>query len=681
MTARTIRHEPPRASAPTPFGRPRAWATFLPALAQSFLLFAAVGMSLGLGLWLLRADSLVEPYLLHNQINKLGRVFILADMFGGAAALCIGALLCLVVKGIGVTPALHRAAWRLSPLIPLGLLPMLFDWRLWRDRDLTFLLLAAAVGFSFRLLMQRAMEAQTPAFQPPRWWRSWTSRLRWPVLSTRMRRRLPLATVLFCAAMYAAYFAYRTIEYHWNLRTSSFDLGLEENLVWNALHGTPRLFKSSPFAGPNGTHFGNHVTFFAYVLAPFYWFYQKPETLLVIQAILIGGASVPLFLFARRYLGDWPAVFVAVIYLFNPAVHGTNLYDYHYLPLGPFFLWLSLYALEARRPILTVVAILLTLSVREDVGGGLAIVGGYLLMTGRRPVAGMIVACIGAGYLALMKLVLMPMVAGGSESFLSIYSGMLPPGESSFGGVLKTAIANPAFTIHNLLESQKLIFFLQIMIPLGFLPFMRPIGLLCVLPGLLFTLFSTNYSPVIELGFQYPAHWTSFMFIALVANLAYAFRPTHAEDRGGRFRRNAWMAGLAVSTLAVSYQYGVIFQSNVARAGFGSARFGTTESDRALRKDLYELIALVPPRAKIVSSEKIVPQIANRPDSYTLRVGVYDAEYMLLDMRGFTSEEKTNARKAFQEEKFGVVETRGHFVLAKRGVESEQTAGIVARIR
>jgi uncharacterized membrane protein len=186
---------------------------------------------------------------------------------------------------------------------------------------------------------------------------------------------------------------------------------------------------------------------------------------------------------------------------------------------------------------------------------------------------------------------------------------------------------------------------------------------------------------LIELGFQYPAHWTSFFFVALIANLAWVGRSRGPADRMGPARCTAWTAAIAVSTLVATYHYGAVVQSHVARAGFGIANFGRTESEREARRQVLALIAKMPPRAKVVGSERLVPQLSNRPDAYTLRVGIFDAEYLLLDTRSYGTEERTNVGKAFRDERFGVVEIRGPFVLAKRGFESPETAGFAAQFR
>ncbi len=75
-------------------------------------------------------------------------------------------------------------------------------------------------------------------------------------------------------------------------------------------------------------HFGSHATLFSFVIVPFYALYQHAETLLVFQAVMIGAAAVPLFLFARRHVSDWVATALALAYLMSPAVQGSNLYDF-----------------------------------------------------------------------------------------------------------------------------------------------------------------------------------------------------------------------------------------------------------------------------------------------------------------------------------------------------------------
>ncbi len=185
------------------------------------------------------------------------------------------------------------------------------------------------------------------------------------------------------------------ITFHHNLRTAAYDLGLEDNLVWNVLHGIG-FFRSTPFSGPTGSHFGNHATFFSYVIAPFYALAQGAATLLFIQSLMIGVAAIPLFLVARRHLGAWAGCLIALCYLLYPPNHGANLYEFHYIPFGAFFLWTTLYLFETHHDRWGIVFTILALSVREDIGGaGVAVLGAYLLISGERPRVGLALAIVG----------------------------------------------------------------------------------------------------------------------------------------------------------------------------------------------------------------------------------------------------------------------------------------------
>ena len=80
------------------------------------------------------------------------------------------------------------------------------------------------------------------------------------------------------------------------------------------------------------------------------------------------------------------------------------------------------------------------------------------------------------------------------------------------------------------------------------------------------------------------------------------------------------MVAIAAGIMITTSQYGAFVQQEYVKGGFGYYHFNVTAADAARHKSLYELIKLVPPRAKIVASENIVPHVSNRPDAYTLRM-------------------------------------------------------------
>jgi uncharacterized membrane protein len=657
------------------FGLPTSFEDRLMPLPTAVKLFALLffeGASLGMALWGSPSETLTH-YAVDNQIPGEERRALLVSMLGGGALVMLAGLSFLLLARSKQAERLTRVAWQASPLLLSGFLPVLFCWQIWVARELTFGVLACLMGFLFYACLSRSLEAGLG--QGLEIWDA--ARRTLTRFAARIERFAPPLIVVAAALFYTAYFSYYTILFHRSVLTMSYDLGLENNLLWNLVHGGP-FMKSSPPFGPHGSHFGFHATLFAYVIGIFYFFYQNPETLLVIQAALIGGAAIPLYLFARSRIGRWAASLLAVLYVMYPPVHGSNLYDFHYLPLGVFFLWLTLWLIDAGRHWWGALAVILTLSVREDVAADLIIVGGFLVVAGRRPRAGLVVALVACVYFLLMKMVVMPRFLQGSESFLNQWQGLVPPGGRGYSGVLMTVIGNPIYTLTSLLEPDKFLYLVQIGAPFCFFAWRRPIGYFVSLPGFFFTLLSTKYPPLVQISFQYTAHWTAFLFLAFIACLEWVRTPRFPGDHQGWRRQRTWLAVAAFTTLMTSYQYGAILQQNTVKGGFGKYKFGMTPSDHKRYADLKAVVAQVPPLAKITSAEYVVPHVSSRPNSYTLRNGLFDAQYLIWETPA-RDDERVFIREALKGS-FGVVMSSGPFVLAKKGHDKSENASWLKRL-
>ncbi|HEY7371112.1 MAG TPA: DUF2079 domain-containing protein [Polyangia bacterium] len=672
MTAGAIESEPTPPAAP-PLTRG----------ARALGLLAAEGASVTLAAWFLGARARLPVYVYDNSLPPASRKLVVACLFAGVLAGAGSGLGVWIARRAAGLDLIERVARRLAPLCLTAFVPLLFQWQLWTgQREMSFAALAAAFGLSLQGLMRVALAA------PPLLTGAARARLttRRDELAALVARApwLPAAIVALAVVRYTVFFSIITIRNHYNLQTSGYDLGIENNLVWNAAHWNGPLFKTSVHAaGPLGSHLGLHETYISYLIGIPYRLLPRPETLLVLQSALIGGAAVPLYVLARRHLGAWTACLVALLFLFNAPMQDANLYDFHYLPFAPFFLWTTLALLEARRDGWAAVAVVLTLANREDMSALLVILGAYLVLTGERPRAGLIVAAVGAVYFVGVKLVLMPRFLGGATAYVHQYKDLVPAGENGFGGVLKTVFANPGYTTTTLLERGKMLYLLQVMSPLAFFPWRRPIGLLCTLPGFIFTLLGTRYPALTRLGFQYTAYWTSFLFLAVVANLRWlnrAARPASeaAAEEVGRSRR-AWMVAMAGATLVTCYQLGPVMQHNTSWAGFLPLRVDINTDDRKRHDDLYALIRQIPADASVAASEMLVAQVSSRKNAYTLLHGHFDADYILA--RSLPSlADREHLVTALRTGAYGVVAEKGDFVLFRRGAPSATAAAWLHRI-
>jgi uncharacterized membrane protein len=647
-------------------------------------LLAIEGASTALAIWFVASRGRLPVYVYSNTLPAGARRMVIAVIFAGAiVAYGCGLGLWAARRAAGLD-AIEGAARRLAPLCLAAFAPLLLHWQLWTGpREMTFAVLAAAFGLSLQALMRVALTAppllpadvRGPIDRTRADVAAWLARVPW----------LPLAIVAVAVLRHTIFFSILTIRNHFVMQTAGYDLGIENNLVWNAAHWNGPLFKTSvQMGGPVGTHIGLHQTYISYLIGIPYRLLPRPETLLVLQSLLIGAAALPLYAYARRYLGAWTASFVALLFLFNAPMHGSNLYDFHYLPFAPLFLWTTLALLAARRDRWAAVAIVLTLANREDMSALLIVVGMFLLLTGERPRAGVIVAAVGAVYFVVVKFIVMPRFLGGATAYVHQYKDLLPPGENGFGGVLKTVLANPGYTATTILQQDKVLYLLQIMAPLAFFPWRRPIGLLCSLPGFFFTMLATQYPWLTRLGFQYTAYWTSFLFLAVVANLRWLNRAQAAASAPAaasevRASRRAWKVAMTAATLVTCYQLGPVFQQNTSWAGFLPLRVDINDADRLRHANLYALIDRIPPDASVAASEMLVAHLSSRKNAYTLLHGHYDADYILARIPP-ASADKDHLIAALRSGAYGLVEEKGIFALFKRGLPAATAEPYLLRI-
>lgn len=647
-------------------------------LLRGLALGAMIGASAGLGLWLWLALDVNElrAFVEKNTLEAAARGQQLGLMALCALVFCGASVLFALRSGRGLSSGVWTFAARSSPLGLLPFAPLLGSWQPWTNHSLTLLVLLALFGLlaerSLCLAKAHPLDATS---SPPRpgALNALVSRATLPPqLDERGRAAAPpfsraaFAAVLLMATAFAVYFSVITVQAHWNLRTASFDLGIEMNLLWNLVHGG-RHFQSGPLGGPDAIHFGSHATVFSYVLVPLYALVERGETLLVVQATLLGAAAIPLYLWARHHIGNGPALLVAAAYLIYPPLHGSILYDFHYPPLAPFFIWSAWYFLERRRDLWAALFILLALSIREDIAAGMVILGLHVALFGGRAYAGLLVAAVSGVYFSTMKFVVMPSFRSDEQAFVYMFKDLLPEGETGYGGVVKTAATNPGFTLGTLLLGAKLDYALRILTPMLFLPLRRAGGLLLLLPGVMFTLLSTGYDPLIQTSFQYTTHWTLYLFPGLVLGLGALARARNPGDGNGATRFQAALLALCLVALATSYQQGAIFQHHTVHGGFYRFTFGTSPEDLKRRQSLAEVLAQLPADAAVSSSEFLVPQVANRAQAYSLRHGAFDADYILVEPRRMSKREKRQMPRILQQGQWGVIAESGPFVLLKKG--------------
>jgi uncharacterized membrane protein len=628
-------------------------------LVGALIRFALIGVSIALAVWWMRDEQRVA-HIISNQTTADERKLAIKLMLIGIGVFTTIPILYIFGYRIIRKAWLPAIDWvvfasRLSaPLLMAFLLPPLFDWKVFQGHDLLLGITATFFGLGLERSLRSTFTALFSSRAGP-----WPARLvaRFP----RVTKHVSVWTVVTLTVAFAYFFSFFTIRQHHRLGTRSWDMAIFDNIMWNLIRG--HWFKASPDIGPVGSHIQYHANFLAYLFAPFYAIYQKPETLLFLQATLCGAAAIPLYLVATRRLESrLGGLCIAVAYLLYAPLHGPIFYDFHFFTTAPFFVTWVIYCFETNRRAWLVVTWIAALLLREEIGAGLSMAALLYLFSGRRVRWALIGGLVSAIYFFLVKFWIMPLhrqAGPDTQTFTWMFSGLLPPGESSYSGVLQTVVINPLYTLMTLLEFDKLTYVFMLFGPVLLLPFRHRLTWILFLPGLLFTLLATGYKPVIMPTFQYTSNYNQYMFFAAaVAIGALATRPD------GRVLKASAVTALLVTSIVFSFHNGAVLQKNTFRGGFGQVSFSWSKGDAKRLAQLRELIAMIPPDASVAATEMEAPHVSGRENCYTIRFFTFNADYLLANLDEVSwGSSRTNMLAAIETKKYGFIASRGRFGL------------------
>jgi uncharacterized membrane protein len=594
-----------------------------------------------------------------NHLAGPYRDFLLVSsvVAGGGAILLWGVALLFR----GRAERLQTAVWSgtiLSPLLVAPFVVALWDWQAFQGHAVLMLTAVLIVG----LLFERAARASCHQMiiRPP----SWLVALR--DHAPRRRRWLPRLLLAALILGFGGYMAVYGVINHYRLQTTSYDLAIFDNIMWRLARG--HWFSSTPaFGRIGGNHIQRHATFAAYLFLPFYLLRQNADNLIVIQAFVVAATMVPLYLLGRRRLGSpWPALALCACFAMYAPMQGPMFYDFHFLTTSPFFVLWTIYFFDTGSTVGLILVGSAALLTREDISPGLAMMALAYMLSGKRARAAVVSAAIAGVYFLVVKFVVMPHSGprGEATTFVDMYSDLVPNGEWTFGGVLRTLTTSPLFALNSLLKVEKLIYVLQLAVPVLFLPFRHRRIWLPLIPAALFSVVASNEHSS-EIYFQYTAHWTPYVF-AGVAIVLGEWRQAGLE---GRVRATAALAAICLASTLVSYHEGALFQHHTFRGGFRGVQFEWTRADAAQLADFRALAKQIPKNASVVATESEVPQLSARANAFTMRVGVDDADYILARVDEVRGEggARTHLLDGLRTKAYGFVDRKGAFALWKRG--------------
>ncbi|MEK7570849.1 MAG: DUF2079 domain-containing protein [Patescibacteria group bacterium] len=470
-----------------------------------------------------------------------------------------------------------------------------------------------------------------------------------------------ISIVATMVVFYCLYFVPITFLRYDNFNTGKFDLGNMSQTVWNTIHG--RFFL---LTNPDGTNIisrlGVHSDFILVLLAPFYALWQNPKMLLLIQTIILAAGAIFVYLIARDVLKNrfLPLVF-SFMYLINPALQRTNLYDFHAVTLATTFFLGTYYFYRKKQYLYFGIFAVLAALCKEQLWVILALFGVFIAVFQRKWILGASITAFCLAMFYIIVWVAIPNALGANHFALSFFAEL---GDSPTE-VVATVLFSPWKVWDMIVVPSKLDYLEQIFSPLGYVSLLGSLWLLFAIPDLLINLLSSNAN-FHQIYYQYTATITPFLFIAAIHGtrvLQHVLSVILSATKWSRrMTINLIISIYLISmSLQAAYLYGPL-------PGTPKENITMITETVADRKFIEKYLESIPKESKIAATNQVASHLTHRQYLYVLPNGVDEADMVVfLLIESYTRERELQLIKELKDNKqFKLVVDSEPFVVFKR---------------
>jgi uncharacterized membrane protein len=445
----------------------------------------------------------------------------------------------------------------------------------------------------------------------------------------RRQRRLDtgLPIVILLVLIFALTFGLLSLRRLLSFSIAGYDLTNMSQAMWNTAHGRPFVFT---FAYPITHRLGVHIEPIFLLIAPLYRIFPRPETLLVLQAVIVASGALPAYWLAQARLRSTMAGIVfALAYLFFPALQSGVLYEFHPSTLTAAFWLFALYFLDQGRTRPLVVASLLALSTKEEMALILALFGGYAILRRRRWRIGLIFVGLGLVWFYVGVFWIQPLFSPSGENVqFSRYAWLGSTPLEMVTSILKSPDKIWLQIWHRARLGDYL---LRLLAPVAFMSLFDPLTMMLAAPSFAANLLSKLLSQTRVEEFHYTAPIVPFIIASAVygverlrAWLLARLSRWHFSAKVSTFRYLTLGISFVVLGFSCTYQY---------YRGFSPlSRAFSVPQVTAHHQQGRSLMQLVPANASLLVQPNIAPFFSARSEIYGLPTHISLADYLFLDV-------------------------------------------------
>jgi len=416
----------------------------------------------------------------------------------------------------------------------------------------------------------------------------------------------------FFITVYFLYFTGTSWLRYDNFYAGRFDLGNMDQTVWNTVHG--RIFE---LTDPNGieivSRLAFHADFILILLAPFYLLWEDPRMLLLIQTIVLAFGAVFVYKIASNTIKSKNLSLVfAVIFLLNPAVQYTNLYDFHPVTLATTFLLGTFYFLLNKKYLLSLVLAILAGLTKEQVWIIVALFGIYIFFYHKsKRILGISVLISSLIIFYFLIWHAIPNALGSEHFALSYYSDF---GDSPTN-IVKNILLSPGKALSAIFQKDQLHYLQQLFLPLGFLSLLSPILLVFAIPDLFINLLSNN-PRLHQIYYQYSATIAPFIFIAAIYGV------TKIKTWFPKLPNVLVTCYLLIVTCYSAYLFGPLPFSK-------SPNIDMFTKPQKNKNAIEKFISSIPPEYSVAATNNVGSHLTQRQKIYNVPLGIDRADFVI----------------------------------------------------
>ncbi|MCS6801802.1 MAG: DUF2079 domain-containing protein [Chloroflexota bacterium] len=476
-------------------------------------------------------------------------------------------------------------------------------------------------------------------------------------LSPALADRLVTVSVALFALAYAVFFSFLSLHRHSVYETDAFDLANMEQALWNTTQGRPLDFTN--FEGLTN-RLGAHVEPMLLFIAPIYALAPRPETILILQSVVIALGALPISWLARELLRSRLAALIfPLAYLLFPALQAANLYDFHAVTLTAALLAFAFWFAHRRNALGYWAAVVLALSCKEDVPLPVFVLGLWVAVgLGWRRV-GLATSALAVVWFFVTVQVVIPHFNPEKQSpYLDTRYGHLG---TNIAEIAATLVFNPPYWIAYVTQPSKLEYMRDLLTPVAFLSLFAPLVLAVLSPTLLLILLSSSkLQNTLELE-HYPAPLVPVVVVSAVYGVAFLARQLAART-SWPFSR--WTAVFSIVVLVFTLVYHRDRGSTPLAEDFAL-------KERTARHALADrLLTLVPADAALSATGALNAHLAARRTLYVYP-RIDDATWVFVDfapsIAPVINRDRYEHIEALRRAGFGVVAAEDGFLMLGKG--------------